>query len=96
MRNIADITKTYLKEIYSSSTALFNSSKKVYESSNSLLEKSKKIETESKLLFETSAKITTQKDELANLVRISIDEISKSQDDLNAIFMLIKKEKNGS
>jgi len=96
MRNIADITKTYLKEIYSSSTALFNSSKKVYESSNSLLEKSKKLETESKLLFETSAKITTQKDELANLVRISIDEVSKSQDDLNAIFMLIKKEKNGS
>ncbi|HOJ49263.1 MAG TPA: methyl-accepting chemotaxis protein [Spirochaetota bacterium] len=95
MRAIADITKDYSKQIYSNSSLLFQSSKKVYENSNNLLEKAGKLENDSKVLFDTSAKITTQKDELANLVRISIDDIAKSQDDLNAIFTLIKNEKNG-
>lgn len=93
MKQISEITRKSLKEIYDESLLLDRSSKKVFHHSQGLEQSSIRLKEESSVLFNTSLKITSQKDELASLVRLSIDEITQSQDDLNAIFTLIQQEK---
>jgi hypothetical protein len=90
MRYISESTRKIVEEIYKNTYLLNQSSQKVQDSSSELEGSSRKLENESAVLFHTSTKITTQKDELATLVRMSIDEIAQNQDDLNKIFTLLK------
>ncbi|HCL56226.1 MAG TPA: hypothetical protein DHW82_04355 [Spirochaetia bacterium] len=91
MKMISETTRKTLKEIYQESQKLHDSSKKVFHTSSKLEESSNRLKSESSILFNTSFKITSQKDDLAALVRMTIDEITQDQEDLNAIFELIKK-----
>ncbi len=91
MKMISENTRKILKDIYKQSLDLSNSSKKTFNISSDLEKSATKMKEESAVLFKTSVKITNQKDELASLVRHSIDEIAQDQEDLNAIFMLIQK-----
>lgn len=90
MRHISESTRKSLQEIYKFSQSLFDSSNKVFDTSAALEESARSMREESSVLFDASIKITTQKDDLAALVRMSIDEIAQNQDDLNKIFMLLK------
>lgn len=91
MKIISENTRKILKDIYKQSLDLSKSSQKTFMVSSDLEKSATKMKEESAVLFKTSVKITNQKDELASLVRLSIDEIAQTQEDLNAIFMLIQK-----
>ena len=90
MRAISETTRKSLQNIYKDSNSLYEASRKVFETSSRLEKNASSLQQESGVLFNTSFKITSQKDELAALVRMSIDEIAQNQEDLNNIFMLIK------
>jgi hypothetical protein len=90
MRYISESARKIVEEIYKNTSILNQSSHKVQQKSQLLDQSSSKLQNESQVLFHTSSKITTQKDELASLVRMSIDEIAQNQDDLNKIFILLK------
>jgi methyl-accepting chemotaxis protein len=92
MKSISDTTRKTLKEVFDKSRELSLSSEKVLETSGKLRSSASDLKEESSILFKTSLKITDQKDELAGLVRMSIDEIAQDQEDLNNIFLLIKKD----
>lgn len=93
MRNISENTRKTLKDIFEKNKELHHSSQNVIDVSKLVEASSTKLKQESSILLNTSTKITSQKDELATLVRMSIDEVAQNQDELNAIFMLIKNNK---
>ncbi len=89
MKQISDITGKTLKEIFDESLLLDNSSKQILEHSQGLESSAADLREESNVLFETSKGMSSQKNKLARLVQLSIEEISQNQGDLDAIKALV-------
>ncbi len=91
MKEISSFTQAALKEIHEESTVLDNAAKKVIERAEGLVAGSGNLKQELSVLSEVSGKITTQKDELATLVRSSIENLTASKEDLSAVYSLLDK-----
>lgn len=92
MKDISEITRKTLREIYEKSKEVFGSSLKVIDTATILSDSSEHLKREISVLTDTSVRMTNQKDELAAMVRMSIDEVAQSQEDLNNIFLMIKEQ----
>lgn len=92
MKNISEVTGKSLRDISTQSHQLSHSSQKVFETSELLEKSSMKLKEESAVLLQTSSNINIQRDELAELVKVSLGEITQSKDDLKAIFNMIHTE----
>ncbi len=92
MKEISNFTQHALKEIYDESTVLDSAAQKVINHSDGLVAGSGRLKDELSVLSEVSGAITTQKDELAQLVRSSIEGLTSSKEDLNAIYGLLDKD----